>query len=338
MRKSVKKVIGVVLSAVMAMSVSMETASPAISTAASNYSVAVPVSFNNATWETNELWKVSSSTVSFGSGVVAEGDIELNVDFQVSVPKMLFTGTTDKKDQTLMINTGVGLSKKEDEESEEYKYIGTLDSKYAVECRKVIGKYDFSYWDEDGEERVSLNDSVKAVEKGDFVQIKASNVIINDMVSEEDAEEDYSPYDEYLYGFYMSFTGVYMKGNTSILLDSYSFDNGEGDVICSYGFKSNSSTLISTYINGSNEKKATPFVRSDYLLKVSKTKLTVKKGKTTSIKAVASPKATVKYASSNKKVATVTSKGVVKGIKPGKAVITVTANGVSRKVNITVKK
>lgn len=329
MRKSIRKLAGVVLSSVLAMSLSMGVTSPAVTSAASNYSIAVPVSYNNAK---------SVSNVSFGSGVVAEGDFELFVDFQVSVPKMLFTGATAKKDQSLTIKTGVGLSKKEDEEAKDYTFIGTLDSLYNIECRKVNGKYDFKYWDEDAEEDVSLNENVKAVEKGDFVQIKATDVQINDMVSEEDAEEDYSAFDEYKYDFKMAFTGVNMKGNTSILLDSFTFKNGQDDTICSYNFKSGKNTYFKTSVNNGKEKNVTPFVRSDYLLKVSKTKATVKKGKSTTIKAVAAPKATVKFTSSNKKVATVSSKGVVKGIKAGKAVITVSANGVSKKVTITVKK
>lgn len=334
MRKSVKKIVGVILSAAMVLSVS--TAS--VSEAAANYSVAVPVSYNNATWNTKDLAGKSSSTVAFGSGVVSEADIELNVSFQVSVPKMLFTGSTTKKDQALVINTGVGISTKEDEDTDAYKYVGTLDTQYPIECRKVGGKYKFSYWDEDEEAAISLDNSVKAVEKGDFVQIKASNIMLKDSVSEEDAEEDFSPYYEYMYSFYMAFTGVYMKGKTSILVDSYSFNNADGNAMCSYGFKSQKNTYINVSANGSKAKEVKPFVRTDYLLKVAKTNLTVKKGKSVAVKATASPKATVKYTSSNKKVATVTAKGVVKGVKPGKAVITVTANGVSKKVNVTVKK
>lgn len=335
MRKSIRKLAGVVLSSVLAMSLSMGVTSPAATSAASKNSVAVPVSFNNAK---------SSSKITFGSGLVGEGEFEFYVDFQVSVPKMLFTGATAKKDQSLTINTGIGLSTKEDEESTKYTYMGTLDSIYDIECRKVNGKYDFKYWDEDAEEEVSLNESVKAVEKGDFVQIKASDVKINDMVSEEDADGEYSYLDEYMYNYKMTFTGVNMKGNTSILLDSFKLKSCEGnecdeeDIKCSYDFKTGKNIFYKTSVNNGKEKSTTPFVRSDYLLKVSKTKATVKKGKSTTIKAVAAPKATVKFTSSNKKVATVSSKGVVKGIKAGKAVITVSANGVSKKVTITVKK
>ncbi|MGN0312015.1 MAG: Ig-like domain-containing protein [Lachnospiraceae bacterium] len=72
-------------------------------------------------------------------------------------------------------------------------------------------------------------------------------------------------------------------------------------------------------------------------LEVSKTSLTVKKGKKVTIKATATPSSKITYTSSNKKVATVTSKGVVKGIKKGKATITVKANGKTIKVKVTVK-
>ena len=74
--------------------------------------------------------------------------------------------------------------------------------------------------------------------------------------------------------------------------------------------------------------------------------ITVVKGKTKKLKAVASPSnatnKAVKWSSSNKKVATVTKKGKVKGVKAGSAVITVTAkdgSGISAscivKVNAT---
>ncbi len=73
-------------------------------------------------------------------------------------------------------------------------------------------------------------------------------------------------------------------------------------------------------------------------LKVSKSKVTLKVGKKTTIKATATPTAKVTYTSSNKKVATVTSKGQIKAIKKGSATITVKANGLTKKVKVTVKK
>ena len=65
-------------------------------------------------------------------------------------------------------------------------------------------------------------------------------------------------------------------------------------------------------------------------------KVTVKKGKKTTLKVANSPitaKASVKWKTSNKKVASVTSKGVVKGLKKGRATIT----AYSGKVKVTFK-
>ncbi|MCR5784516.1 MAG: Ig-like domain-containing protein [Eubacterium sp.] len=77
---------------------------------------------------------------------------------------------------------------------------------------------------------------------------------------------------------------------------------------------------------------------SKYILKLSKTKATIKVGKKTRISAKAYLGGDVTYKSSNKKVAKVTSKGVVKGVKKGTATIKVTADGVTKKFKVTVKK
>ena len=92
------------------------------------------------------------------------------------------------------------------------------------------------------------------------------------------------------------------------------------------------------YLNRS-EKEYTPAVVSfsGKTLDVTKTSLTIKKGKKATIKATAMPKTKITYQSKNKKVATVNSKGVVRGIRKGKTTILVTANGKTVKVQITVK-
>ena len=69
-------------------------------------------------------------------------------------------------------------------------------------------------------------------------------------------------------------------------------------------------------------------------------KVTVKKGKKTSLKVANSPitaKASVKWKTSNKKVASVTSKGVVKGLKKGSATITAYSGKVKMTFKVTVK-
>ena len=71
-----------------------------------------------------------------------------------------------------------------------------------------------------------------------------------------------------------------------------------------------------------------------------KTKLTLKKGKSLTLKPVISPitsQEKVTYTTSNKKVATVTKKGVIKAKKKGTATITVKSGKVTKKVKVTVK-
>lgn len=71
-----------------------------------------------------------------------------------------------------------------------------------------------------------------------------------------------------------------------------------------------------------------------------KTKLTLKKGKSLTLKPVISPitsQEKVTYTTSNKKVATVTKKGVIKAKKKGTATITVKSGKVTKKIKVTVK-
>ena len=80
-------------------------------------------------------------------------------------------------------------------------------------------------------------------------------------------------------------------------------------------------------------------IKTTKLTGVPKTK-TVNRGKTFTIKAVATPKNTdenITYKSSNKKIATVTSKGVVKGIRKGTATITVQSGSKKLTCKVTVK-
>ena len=81
------------------------------------------------------------------------------------------------------------------------------------------------------------------------------------------------------------------------------------------------------------------------VLKARTTKITcksvsVKKGKTVTLKPVVTPSYSddkINYKSANKKIATVTAKGVVKGIKKGKTTITIKSGKKSVKIKVTVK-
>lgn len=73
-------------------------------------------------------------------------------------------------------------------------------------------------------------------------------------------------------------------------------------------------------------------------IKLSKTKVSVYKNKTVTLKAVVSGKSKkITWKSSNNKIAAINSKGVVTAKKVGKAVISATANGRTAKCTVTVK-
>ncbi len=72
-------------------------------------------------------------------------------------------------------------------------------------------------------------------------------------------------------------------------------------------------------------------------LTFAKTSVTIYKGKTTTVKAIATPAATVKYTSSNKKIAAVNSKGVITGVKAGTVTITATAGSLKTTCKVVVK-
>ncbi|MDO5134637.1 MAG: Ig-like domain-containing protein [Eubacteriales bacterium] len=106
--------------------------------------------------------------------------------------------------------------------------------------------------------------------------------------------------------------------------------------------KKTGKAVISAVLKSGKTLKVTVRVQKGIVktkkLTVPKKSISLKKGKTYSIKPVRNPITSgqkVTYTSSNKKIASVTSKGVVKGLKKGKARITVKSG--SKKVVVTVK-
>ncbi|SFB29572.1 Ig-like domain (group 2) [Acetitomaculum ruminis DSM 5522] len=73
-------------------------------------------------------------------------------------------------------------------------------------------------------------------------------------------------------------------------------------------------------------------------LKVDKTSVLLKKGKTLKLKVNATPATKITYKSSNIKIATVSDKGVIRAKKAGKVTITIKANNILKKVTVKVTK
>nr|WP_297936063.1 Ig-like domain-containing protein [uncultured Lachnoclostridium sp.] len=95
-------------------------------------------------------------------------------------------------------------------------------------------------------------------------------------------------------------------------------------------------TVVITVKANGLTKKCTITVRKPEL-KISKTSLTVSRGKKATISAKAAPKGTITFTSNNKKLVTVNKQGVVTGVKSGTATITVKCNGITKKVTVKVK-
>lgn len=95
-------------------------------------------------------------------------------------------------------------------------------------------------------------------------------------------------------------------------------------------------TVVITVKANGLTKKCTITVRKPEL-KISKTSLTVSRGKKATISAKATPKGTITFTSNNKKLVTVNKQGVVTGVKSGTATITVKCNGITKKVTVKVK-
>ena len=104
--------------------------------------------------------------------------------------------------------------------------------------------------------------------------------------------------------------------------------------------KAGTALITATTSDGAKATCKVTVMNAPKSIKLNKTKVTIKKGKTFVLKYTI-PKntyTTVKYSTSNKKIATVSSKGVIKAVKKGTAVITVkTDNGKVAKCKVTVK-
>ena len=110
------------------------------------------------------------------------------------------------------------------------------------------------------------------------------------------------------------------------------------------GMKAGKATVTVTSAKGAKATVKVTVQKKKVALKklqaLTSRKVTVKKGKKTTLKVANSPitaKASVKWKTSNKKVVSVTSKGVVKGLKKGSATITAYSGKVKMTFKVTVK-
>lgn len=336
MKERAKKLLGVMLAAAMALGVGTTSVTPAA--AAEQKAVYAPVAFTNQGWE--EPWWEGSQTyicTDYGDEAKAFSDA-YTVNFELYVPKPLMTKVLAKEGSALCIGSSVDLHEII-EGSEEWKWLGYVDSPITLEISKDGTRHVVTYWDEAQEKNVdgSAYASVKA--KGDYYLVTVKNLPMKStMYNENDEETSIDTSKAGPVNVTVRVGGVNAKASGFVYLDNLVLKAG-GTTVFSQNYNTQDYGWIAYNKNNQpedTEVKPTSF--STKLLTLSKTSATIKKGKKVTIKATASPSAKITYKSSNKKVATVSAKGVVKGVKAGKATITVTANGVSRTFKVTVKK
>lgn len=98
--------------------------------------------------------------------------------------------------------------------------------------------------------------------------------------------------------------------------------------------KKGSSTITATY---KGKKYTCKLTVKKATFRLEKTKATIKKGGTITIKTTAIPKGTITYKTLNAKIATVTKNGKVTGKKIGKTRIKVVCNGITKYFTVTIK-
>lgn len=188
------------------------------------------------------------------------------------------------------------------------------------------------------EEGYSFDKESEAVTKVDDFYMIDAKMPIDAFYA--DGSDDASSFPE---GTGQIMAGAFVVGEELSYKGSIFFDDVElemdGAVVASANYENGKAGSSSYLINLEESKTCKPKVVdfTGKALDVTKKSLTVKKGKTATIKTVTAPSAKATFKTSNKKVATVSNKGVVKGIKKGKATITVKANGKTVKVTVTVK-
>ena len=139
-------------------------------------------------------------------------------------------------------------------------------------------------------------------------------------------------------------SGDKIKSVTNSNKNAVTVSRSGNTLILKAGKKKGTSTIKVTTANGASLTFKVSVKTSKVTtksIKVPKTSVTVKKGKTIDLGATLDPITStdkIKYSSAKKSIATVNSKGVVKGKNPGKVKITITAGNKKKIVTVTVKK
>lgn len=316
-----KKLTSLVLAGALALGLAGAAAMPA--KAAGNQALAVPVKFTGATYDDNP-WEDSVTTADFelngGEAVTINGGATMT--YTVYLPKTLFS----KDGDSVALEAGANVTLP-DEDRTYLGWMGPTDT--TIELHYEGKTLNATVWDEANEVDVPAGSRAVVTKTGDYFKVVATFDLA--AAHNDETDTDVSETSVCVLAT-VGIVGIGKKVNATVYVDDVTLGSVTEDF-------SNFTANAAAYYNRNESTTVTvkPAAFTNSLLKLAKSSATIKKGKSTTIKATANPSGKITYKTSNKKIATVTAKGKVTGKKKGTAKITVTANGVSKTFTVKVK-
>lgn len=328
MKKSLQKLVTGSLAVSLALGLTLSGYAPVH--AAENRAMKLPISFQGDDWDAS-WWETSQSTgYTFPEAEPIQFTKDYAISYQLYIPKPVLAS-----DGSAVV-TSVGLDLMSVETNEYFAYV---PSQISIQLLKDGTAYVPTYWDEENKKDVDASQYASVKASGDYLILTVKDLPIDKSKAENDGKKvELDVSQKAYFNISVNVGGVKNKINSAVYIDNLKLSADKTEIFSEDYTIVTESEEVYYLQNGGEAQLAAVEAFSNKLLTVAKSSVSVKKGKTVTIKATAAPTGKITYKSSNKKVATVTSKGVVKGVKAGKATITVTANGVSKKVTVTVKK
>lgn len=327
---NVKKLLAPLLAGAMVLGLM----APVPAAAATNKVVKVPVNFTNSEYDDEDASRTVIALYGLGEPDTYSAD-GYTISYKLYVPESFIKEKADiREGSDIELFQAIFFS-----DASDGKFGGRANAPYA--CFHSDGS--LTDYDDETEQNVAI----------DYVTAKKSNgywvfsyeAECGPLITPESVETDISKASSVNIEFDLYIHGVRITAeNKAIYLDDLKITKADGTTVVDQNFdslkdlKGKSDGFIAPDVEVKELTITTLPDLTPKTLTVSKSKLSVKVGKTVKIKATAKPSAKITYTSSNKKVATVNSKGVVTGKKAGTATITVKANGKTVKVKVTVKK
>ena len=259
-----------------------------------------------------------------------------SVSYKLYIPKNVVSSML--KSGTGAMDTYPSLDLMDD--SNEWNYLGSVFNQISLTlaCGPAKGEPALMAYDTIKEENVSAKKYASLSKKGDYYVLNVKNLpmktVLYDSKTDSDVAIDTSKKGRF--NVAISVAGISFKAKSSVYVDDVVVKTGDTTLL-SQNFEGETGWLAYNLNEQSKDTETTVKNFSTDILKLSKSSVSVKKGKTVTVKATTSPKATVTYNSANKKIATVTAKGVIKAVKKGKAKITIKSGKKKVTCTVTVK-